>query len=308
MENRTLLLEIGTEEIPARFIPGALQDLKSLAHERLASARLVHQGIQTWGTPRRLALWVDVVAPFQEDQEEKLIGPPRTAAFDSQGRPTAVAHGFARAKGVRIEDLVPLETPKGIYMGLVRRTRGLPAVEVLSEILPQLIRDLHFPKFMRWGTSPFRFVRPLHWLLALFGDQVIPFSLEGITAGNLTYGHRFLAPQAIFIAHPSEYLGSLREGQVIVDPEERRTLMVQGIVEEAGKRGGGRLAGRKALGRGHFFGRISGTGQWVFLRRIFRIATGSPGDLYERASKIFPRRKRRRTALALFYSSKQHPG
>lgn len=239
METRQdLLLEIGTEEIPARFIPGALAGLKALAGERLHQARLEHGEIRTWGTPRRLALWAKEVASFQKDQEEKIIGPPRSSAFDAEGNPTPVAFGFAKAKGVRVEDLELLETAKGVYIGLVRRNKGLPALAVLSELLPQLIRDLPFPKFMRWGASPFRFVRPIHWITALWGEQVIPFSLEGIVSGNLTFGHRFMDPRPLPIKEPAEYLPKLKEAQVIVDQEERRGMLVKAVEEVARKCGG----------------------------------------------------------------------
>jgi len=235
---KELLLEIGTEEIPARFIPGALEALKTLAGQRLDQARLDHRGIRTWGTPRRLTLSVDNVSAFQKEQEEKIIGPPRSAAFDAQGNPTSVAVGFARAKGVRVEDLVSMETPKGVYMGVIRKTQGLPALEVLSGLLPQLIHDLHFPKFMRWGTSAFRFVRPIHWILALLGDQVVPFTLEGIPSGRVTYGHRFMSPDPIVIQNPGEYAARLKEAQVLVDPEERRKVLLDGVEEEARRLGG----------------------------------------------------------------------
>ncbi len=237
---KNFLLEIGTEEIPARFIPGALQTLKELAQVRFEQSRLSFREIKTLGTPRRLALLISGLASFQSDKEENIIGPPKTAAFSEDGVPTKVALGFAKAKGVAVQDLEFIETSKGVYLGLRKRLQGLPAIDVLKELLPQMILDLPFPKFMRWGDSSIRFVRPVHWIVALFGEQVVPFSLEGIEAGNLTYGHRFMAPEAITLTGMEDYVRQLRKAQVIVDPAERKALLHQGI-EALGDRAGGRV-------------------------------------------------------------------
>lgn len=231
-----LLLEIGTEEIPARFIPGALKDLKGLAQERLLQSRLQYREIKTVGTPRRLALLIFGIPPFQSDKVENIIGPPKNTAFSEDGSPTKVALGFAKAKGVEVGELEFIETPKGIYLGLKKRIEGLPAVVVLSKSLPQLILDLPFPKLMRWGAGTFRFARPIHWIVALFGDQVIPFTLEGIESGNQTVGHRFMAPEPIALKQAGEYFSKLRQAQVIVDPDEREDKLskaVQDLAEKA---------------------------------------------------------------------------
>jgi glycyl-tRNA synthetase beta chain len=230
-----LLLEIGTEEIPARFIPGALEVLKNLARERFQQNRLQYRDIKTVGTPRRLALLGFGVSAFQEDKEENIMGPPKSSAFDENGHPTKVALGFAKAKGVGIEDLGFFETPKGVYLGLKKKVQGLPAVAVLAELLPQLILDLPFPKFMRWGTSSFRFARPIHWIAALFGEQVIPFVLGGIESGNKTAGHRFMAPEAIPLREPGEYLSKLRQAMVIAEPAEREDRLYTSIKAVAEK-------------------------------------------------------------------------
>lgn len=224
-----LLLEIGTEEIPARFIPGALEALKNLAGERFQQSRLQYRDIKTVGTPRRLALLGFGVSSFQEDKEESIMGPPKSSAFDGNGLPTKVALGFAKAKGVGIEDLEFFETPKGVYLGLKKKVKGLLTLEVLAELLPQLILDLPFPKFMRWGTSSLRFARPVHWIVALFGEQVIPFVLGGIESGNQTTGHRFMAPEAIPLRKAGEYLSKLRQAMVFVDPLEREDKLRSAI-------------------------------------------------------------------------------
>ena len=242
-----LLLEIGTEEIPARFIPGALKALKGLAQERFEHSRLQYRDLKTVGTPRRLALLVFGIPPFQSDKEENIMGPPKNSAFSEDGRPTKVALGFARAKEVEVGELEFMETPKGIYLAIKKRIEGLPAAVVLSELLPQLILDLPFPKFMRWGSSSFRFARPIHWIVALFGEQVVPFALEGIESGNRTVGHRFMAPEAIPLKDAGEYFSKLRQAQVIVDPEEREDRLHRAIEALAEKAKGQALADPELL-------------------------------------------------------------
>ena len=238
MMGQDLLLEIGTEEIPARFVLGALESLRRLAEERLQQARLPYREIKTVGTPRRLALLAFGLEPVQTDQEEIIIGPPRSAAFGEDGVPTKVAIGFARAKGVPVDDLSLLETPKGVYLGLKKKITGRSASAVLPELLPQLILDLTFPKTMRWGTSSLRFARPIHWIVALYGAEVIPFSLEGITSGRQTYGHRFMAPEPISLTQAGDYPERLLSGKVVVDPQERRAILARELEVQARKAGG----------------------------------------------------------------------
>jgi len=240
------LLEIGSEEIPARFIPGALLSLKGLAQERFNQSRLQYREMKTVGTPRRLALLVFGLSSYQSDKEENIIGPPKTAAYSEDGNPTKVALGFAKAKGIGVEELEFIETPKGVYLGIRKKIQGLPTSVVLTEILPQLILDLPFPKFMRWGNSSLRFARPIHWIVALFGDQVVSFSLDGIESANRTYGHRFMAPQAIALKGVRDYFSQLRQAQVIVDPQEREEILHKEI-EVLADRAGGRVLTDTAL-------------------------------------------------------------
>lgn len=224
-----LLFEIGTEEIPARFIPGALQSMKLLAQERFNQSRLSCREVKTMGTPRRLALLVYGLPFSQPDKTENIIGPPKTAAFSDDGTPTKVALGFAKAKGVPVEELELIETPKGVYLGLRKTIPGFPTKDVLSELLPQMILDLPFPKFMRWGSSSIRFARPVHWIVALLGGQVVPFILDGIASGNQSHGHRFMAPQPIILKGVEDYLSKLRQASVIVDPKDREELLQKQI-------------------------------------------------------------------------------
>ncbi|MBI5582954.1 MAG: glycine--tRNA ligase subunit beta, partial [Deltaproteobacteria bacterium] len=235
---RDLVLEIGTEEIPARFIPGALDSLRRQAEEGLRRERLPFREARTLGTPRRLALLVSALEGLQEDREEIVVGPPRSAALDPEGRPTKVGLGFARSKGVAFEDLSLMETPKGVYLGLRKKTAGRPTPEVLTELLPALIQEISFPKYMRWGSCSLKFARPIHWILALYGDRVIPFNLEETAAGRRTYGHRFMAPQALEIDAAEDYLGRLKEGLVVIDPRERYDLLIREIKSLAAAAGG----------------------------------------------------------------------
>jgi glycyl-tRNA synthetase beta chain len=247
MMAQDLLLEIGTEEIPARFVPGALESLRRLAEERFQQARLPYREIKTVGTPRRLALLAFGLEPLQTDQEETIIGPPRSAAFGDDGQPTKVALGFARAKGVTVEELILLETPKGIYLGLQKKISGRSASAVLPELLPQLILDLNFPKNMRWGSSSLRFARPIHWIVALFGAEEIPFSLEGISSGRQTYGHRFMAPGPISLTQAGDYPERLLSGKVVVDPRERRSILTRDLEFQARQAGGQVLIDQQLL-------------------------------------------------------------
>ncbi len=206
-----------------------------------------YREIKTLGTPRRLVLLAFGLEPVQTDQEEIIIGPPRSAAFGDQGNPTKVALGFARAKGVPVEDLSLLETPKGVYLGLKKKISGRSTSVVLPELLPQLILDLTFPKNMRWGTSSLRFARPIHWIVALYGAEVIPFSLEGIRSGRQSYGHRFMAPGPISLTQAGDYPEHLRAGKVIVDPQERRSILTRELEFQARKAGGQVLIDQQLL-------------------------------------------------------------
>ncbi|HHW55063.1 MAG: glycine--tRNA ligase subunit beta [bacterium] len=235
---RDLLLEIGTEEIPARFMPATLEQLKTKAQERLAEARLDFSRVQVTGTPRRLVLHVHDLADRATDLELEIKGPPKKVAFDAEGKPTKAALGFARNQGIEVSDLVVKEVEGGEYVFACVRDEGQPAKELLSQLLPDLILSITFPKTMRWGDGDLRFARPIHWLLALLGEEVIPFSLAGVESGRETYGHRFLSKGPISIGAPGEYYEKIREHYVIVDPEERKRQIRKQCEELARQHGG----------------------------------------------------------------------
>ncbi len=234
----TLLFEIGTEEIPARFMLGAFQYMEKFIKENLAELRIDHGRVRATGTPRRLVLFVEDVAESQRDLEQEVIGPPARVAFDATGRITKAGEGFARAQGVSVEELKVKQTPKGEYVYVVKREKGRPTRELLPEVLTKMVLKFPWPKSMRWGKRKIRFARPIHWLLALLGEEVIPVSVADIKSSNITYGHRFLAPEPITINSPEEYPKAMEKAYVVFDHERRRELILSQIKKEAEKVGG----------------------------------------------------------------------
>jgi len=233
-----LLLEIGTEEIPARFLPPVLDEMAQGLRHRLEQARLGAGEISAWGTPRRLALVARDLPASQAVAVQEIIGPPKAVALDAHGKPTAAALGFAKGQGVAVTDLVELDTPRGIYLAVSKSVSGRPAFDCLQEILPDLIMALSFPKSMHWGDLQFTFARPIHWILALFQGEVVPFSLAEVASGPVTYGHRFLAPHAIGVKDAATYVAGLEAAHVLVDPAARRAHLEKELAQAAAGVGG----------------------------------------------------------------------
>lgn len=233
-----LLLEIGTEEIPARFMPPVLGALKDKATTLLSEAGIDAGEITTCGTPRRIALLVDNVVPMQKDRVREVLGPARRVAFSEDGKPTKAAEGFARGQGIDVSALQTRATEKGEYVCAVFDEKGRPAAEVLTELLPGLITSLSFPKSMRWNETDFRFARPIRWIVALLDDKVIPFEISGVTAGRLTRGHRFLSSGEITLDHARSYREALKVESVIVDPAERTEIIYREVAQLAADAGG----------------------------------------------------------------------
>jgi len=229
---KELLLEIGTEEIPAGFAPQALIDLEGIAQRELQGNRVDFGGIRTLGTPRRLVLVIESVAEKQRDEETKKIGPSKQSAFDAKGNPTKAAIGFAKGQSVPVESLTLVETEKGEYVCAVKKEQGKPTFELLSTFLPKWILSIPFQKSMRWADVPVRFVRPIHWILALFGGEVVPFEVGNIRSGNKTYGHRFMHSGSIPVKDFQSYLKATREASVMVDPVERKKKIEEEMVRE----------------------------------------------------------------------------
>lgn len=222
-----LLLEIGTEEIPASFLPDAIAKLKENAEKIFSQYRLSFQFIKTYATPRRITLFTEI-APLQNVAEREVWGPPVNAAFDSKGNPTKAAEAFARSNSVDIASLSRREKGKGTYVVAVIKEEAQQTEKILPEILPKLILSLHFPKSMRWGNNSIRFARPIHWLFAMYSDKKIEFEIDGIKSNTTTRGHRFLSPATFEVKKSKNYINLLRNNFVILDPEERKKAILDG--------------------------------------------------------------------------------
>ena len=233
-----LFLELGTEEIPAGFIPRALEDMENLLRQEFEQARVSHGEIRTFATPRRLAIAVAEVSCIQQRQELELTGPPARIAYDEQGQPTKAAIGFARTNGVDVADLKRVETEKGEYLGISKVIEGGNTADYLPDIMTRVINKISFKKSMRWKDLDVRFARPLHWIVALFGGAVVPISYGDLHSGCMSRGHRFMAPDEFSVAGVEDYLQKTRQHQVIVDISERRTLIEQQLQTLADQLGG----------------------------------------------------------------------
>lgn len=230
---KELLLEIGTEEIPAGFIPQALNDFRSLAQKELEANRIDFDGAKTLGTPRRLVLIIESLSEKQRDVEVKKIGPSKQAAFDEEGNPTKAAIGFAKSQSIPVESLTLVSTEKGEYVCAMRREPGRSTLDLLPSILSSLILSIPFQKSMKWADVPIRFARPIHWVSALFGGEVIPFEVGNVRSGDVTYGHRFMSSGPFRVKDFHSYLQKTREAFVIVDPAERKKSIEEEMVRQA---------------------------------------------------------------------------
>ncbi|MEW6595611.1 MAG: glycine--tRNA ligase subunit beta [Thermodesulfobacteriota bacterium] len=233
-----LLFEIGTEEIPAGYLMPALNSLQDNLARRLGELGLSFGETQTAATPRRLAICVRDLAERQPDRVEEVLGPPKKAGFDVNGQPTKAAIGFAQSRGVAMEAIEVVATPKGEYLMVRVEQPGKPTAELLREVLPELVPTIPFPKSMRWGCGRLHFARPIQWLLARYSGQVVSFQLETLTSGGHTHGHRFMAPQAMEPADFDSYLDCLRAAHILADPAERREAVRAEIAKAAASIGG----------------------------------------------------------------------
>ena len=218
---KDLLFEIGAEEIPAGFMPNILGQLKQLAETKLNDAHLPFESIATYGTPRRLALIVKGLADTSAEISERHKGPSASIAYDADGNATKAAIGFARGKGLDVADLVVEDG----YIYAETKTAGVPVKDIVTDMLPQLITGLNFPKSMHWGNLDAKFVRPVRWLVALLDEEVIPVEFATVKSGNVTRGHRFLGADEIIIKNAASYVDTLKENFVMVDQDARRELI-----------------------------------------------------------------------------------
>ncbi len=232
--SKDLLLEIGTEEVPAHVMPHLLADLKRLAGDVFAERRLAYDSLRTIGTPRRTALLVTGLAERQEDISTETRGPSVAIAFDAEGKPTKAGAGFARGQGVDPAALIQRDG----YVYASVHERGAETAQLLTELLPELIRAIPLPNSMRWGDLDFRFIRPIRWIVALYGTEVVPFTLANVTSGNTSRGHRTLSPQDFVISSPADYETACEKAYIIVDPVRRRSMITEQINEVAKAAGG----------------------------------------------------------------------
>jgi glycyl-tRNA synthetase beta chain len=243
-----LLFEIGTEEIPAGYLQPALAFLEQSVSDRFRGLGLTFTGIQTVATPRRLTLAVDGLQKRQEDSRQEHIGPAKKAAFDDDGRPTRAAMGFARSKGITVEELQVVTTEKGEYLMAVEEVKGRETTELLPKLLTELLCSIPFAKSMHWADSSLTFARPVQWLLALYNGRVIDFTVEKIKTGNTTRGHRFMSPAAVVVEDFDQYINILTDKFVVADIDKRRSMVIAEVEKAVAEQTGGQ--GKAVLDRG----------------------------------------------------------
>ena len=229
MAIKNVVLEIGTEEIPSRFIPDSLSVLKKNAEAIFAANRLDFRDANTYATPRRLVLIVTGVSDTQSEQVDLLKGPPVSTAYDDNDQPTKAAVGFAKSKGIDVNDLRITEINGIKYIAAEIRQESKPAVEVLPEIMKSLISALAFPKSMYWDKSGVRFARPVRWILCLADKEIIPFEFGGVQSGRRTAGHRFMGHKVIDVEDAAKFMDVLYDNSVILDQEKRLQKMKASI-------------------------------------------------------------------------------
>ncbi|MBW6463318.1 MAG: glycine--tRNA ligase subunit beta [Dethiobacteria bacterium] len=233
-----LLFEIGCEEIPSRFIPGAMEQLEKGAAALLKDSRLGYSQIETWATPRRLVIKVGNLEQEQSDLVEQVKGPPVNRAFDEDGNPTRALEGFMQSHNITRDHLKEEMIKDALYIVIDKETPGRTTEVILPELLPKLIQKLTFPRPMYWQSKEVRFARPIRWLLALYNNKPIQFSYAGINAGQLTYGHRFLAPGPFEIDNIDHYFRCLKDNYIVVDHNLRKDLIREQLHQKAEEIGG----------------------------------------------------------------------
>ena len=232
----TFLFEIGCEEIPAGLLPRAASELKVIVEKKLEGSRLLVSPVTVYAAPRRIAAVADAVMLSQADEKKEVLGPPKSVAFDNVGQPTRAAESFSEKQGIPISALYTTMTPRGEYLAARLLIHGRTAQQILSEALPQTIKELSFPRSMYWtGKKGARFIRPVRWIVALLDGKVIPFSFEDVSSGYTTEGHRFLGRSRIRVSGPQDYVAKLRRNFVLVDPGDRRKKIDREIRSVAAK-------------------------------------------------------------------------
>jgi glycyl-tRNA synthetase beta chain len=238
------LLEIGTEELPSQFVAPALRTLQENTEQLLKEQRLSFGTVRTIGTPRRLVVLVEQLVTHQASAVKETMGPSKAVAFDQAGQPTKAAIGFATGQGIPVEKLEIRSIPKGEYVFAVKQEPGQAATTVLAQQLPKVIGSLSFPKAMHWNQSGVRFARPIRWLVALCHGTVLPIEYAGITAGSMSYGHRFVGGAGVAsktgfpVRTITQYLSEAERKGVIVEQERRRAMILEQLASLAKSAGG----------------------------------------------------------------------
>lgn len=238
MSRAELFIEIGTEEVPAGFIMPALESFRDLAVKGLERNRVAFGEAKVYGTPRRMLLLITDIETRQPDGVEEALGPAVKAAFDAEGKPTKAAEGFARSRGVDVSELIRITNEKGEYIAARKTVIGRDTAEILKALIPEWLAAIPFRKSMRWGLLETAFARPVHWIVALFGGEVVEFSFAGITSGRKTRGHRFHAPDWFEVMDFEDYSRKIVDAKVMVDISERRDA-IRAMAEKAAADVGG---------------------------------------------------------------------
>lgn len=229
-----LLIEIGTEEIPSSYIDTAIEGFKRELTTLFDNRGLSYGDVETYATPRRLALLVNALQDRQEDRVLEIKGPPESVAF-KDGKLTEQGKGFARSRGVREEDLFVKDTPKGRFVFAKVLEKGMKTEDIIKDTLEEIVSKIPFPRYMVWNEKGFKFARPIRWMVVLFGSKVIDVEIAGVKSSGITYGHRFLCRNPIKISRPEDYVELLKKGYVIPDSQDRRKTILKLLNEEAEK-------------------------------------------------------------------------
>ena len=246
MSTNTLLIEIGTEELPPTAAKNLSDTFASYVSSQLSESGFTFDQVKPYVTPRRLALIISSISDQQPEQNIERKGPALKAAYDKEGQPTKAALGFAKSCGVDIQDLQTIESDKGAWLYFKSLISGKTIQQVLPEVIEQGLHKLPIPRPMRWGSSDVEFVRPIHWVTVMYGNEVVACTIKGINSSNITYGHRFHAPQSITLSHADDYLSLLLDAKVIADFSQRESK-ISSLLEQCANKNNADLNYNEAL-------------------------------------------------------------
>ena len=305
-----VILEIGTEEIPAQYMENALKDLNRLAQKYLEESRINYKEIKVYGTPRRLILFIFHIKEKQEEIFLKIKGPAYSIAYNKDLQPQKPALKFAQSQEVNVEDLIIEDTEKGKYVFASKSKIGQPTIDILSQIFPKMIKSLQFPKSMRWEEKSLRFIRPIRWILALYGKEIIKFNLNGLDSENITYGHRLLAPQKIKISSTQEYFKKIEKNYVIIDPKIRKNIIKTAIKQIIKEINGEKIINEKQLNEITYLVEYPNVILGKFDKKYLELPKDVLIEVMEKHQKYFPVFKNKDELLPLFIviinNSKKH--